>query len=62
MHFNRNRESGDAGLADTELVTEQELLMGMLKEPEERDKYTEDELYSIVISYEQILEEINRID
>ena len=34
----------------------------MLKEPEERDKYTEDELVSIVVSYEQIREEMNKLD
>lgn len=34
----------------------------MLKEPEERDKYTEDELVSIVMSYEQIRDEMMKID
>jgi hypothetical protein len=37
-------------------------MMGMLKEPEERDKYTEDELVTIVCSYEKLVEEINKID
>lgn len=37
-------------------------MMGMLKEPEEREKYTEDELVSIVMSYEQIRDEMMKID
>lgn len=61
VNFRNNHESND-GIVDTEIVTEQELMMGMLKEPEERDKYTEDELVTIVCSYEHLVEEINKID
>ena len=60
-NLRNNHESND-GIVDPEIVTEQELMMGMLKEPEERDKYTEDELVTIVCSYEKLVEEINKID
>jgi len=36
--------------------------MGMLKEPEDRDKYTEEELVTIVCTYEKLCEEIHKID
>lgn len=34
----------------------------MLEEPEDREKYTEDELVTIVCTYEKLVEEINKID
>ena len=37
-------------------------MMGMLEEPEDREKYTEDELVTIVCTYEKLVEEINKID
>ena len=37
-------------------------MMGMLEEPEDREKYTEDELVDIVCKYEKLVEEINKID
>lgn len=37
-------------------------MMGMLEEPEDREKYTDDELVTIVYTYEKLVEEINKID
>ena len=37
-------------------------MMGMLKEPEEREKYTEEELVRKVCTYEKLNEEIAKID
>ena len=37
-------------------------MMGMLEEPEDREKYTDDELVTIVCTYEKLVEEINKID
>ena len=34
----------------------------MLEEPEDREKYTEDELVTIVCTYQKLVEEINKID
>ena len=34
----------------------------MLEEPEDREKYTDDELVTIVCTYEKLVEEINKID
>ena len=45
-------------MVDAEVVTEQELMMGMLKEPEEREKYSEEELVTIVCTHEKLQEEI----
>ena len=60
---NPNRESSYTdGVVDPLFVREDELQMGMLLEPEEREKYTDDELVTLVCTYEKLTEEIQKVD
>lgn len=60
---NPNRESSlTDGVVDPLFVREDELQMGMLLEPEEREKYTDDELVTLVCTYEKLAAEIQKID